>query len=262
VLGSRPRQPLTGKLYRVGYLATGTANSLLQGAFLQGMREIGWIEGQNFVLEYRFAEGAQDRLPALADEMVRLGVDTIVASPTASAIAAKQATGTIPIVGIGFDNPIENGLIASLARPGGNITGLSYSVGPDIFGKDIELLRDVVPDLQYLGVLSNPLGPNHRTMIKSVEVAALSLGVRLLLQEVRGPGEFDGAFDAAIKERVNAFFVFGDPMLGVHRARIAELAARHRLPAVYTNRLHVDAGGLMSYGPSFPDLWRRAAFVC
>lgn len=252
-------QQRPGKVYRVGYLATGAHNALLEGALVQGLRETGWIEGQNFILEYRYADGNQDRLPAMADEIIRLKVDVIITYATAAAIAAKKATNTIPVVGIGFDNPIENGLIASLAQPGGNVTGLSYGDGLDIFGKDIELLRELIPALKLVAVLSNPEGPNHYIMTQSVERAARVLGVRLLVLEVRGPDDFDDAFDTAAKANVDALFVFGDPMLGLNRARIVELTVRHRLPAAYTNRLHVLAGGLMSYSPSFPDLFRRAA---
>jgi putative ABC transport system substrate-binding protein len=133
-----------GRFYRVGYLGSGTTNAPLQNSFLQGLRDLGWIEGQNIGIIYRYAEGRYYALPGLADELVRLGVDVIVASPTPAALAAKKATQTIPIIGIGFDNPIENGLVASLARPGGNVTGLSYGVGPEIFGKDLELLREIL----------------------------------------------------------------------------------------------------------------------
>ncbi len=247
------------KIYRIGYLGSGTANPDLQGVFQQGLRDLGWIEGRNYGINYQFAEGQYDALPRLADELVRLGVDVIIASPTPAALAAKNATATIPIVGIGFDNPIENGLVASLARPSGNVTGLSYGVGPEIFGKDIELLRAMLPELRYVAVLSNPTGPNHAPMIGNVKSAAQALGVDLLLLEASGPAELDGAFAAMAKERVGALFVSGDPMLGVHRARLAELAVQYRLPSMHTNRPHVQAGGLMCYGPSFSDLWRRAA---
>jgi putative tryptophan/tyrosine transport system substrate-binding protein len=252
-------QPQAKKIYRIGYLGSGTAYPHLRGVFQQGLRDLGWVEGQNYEINYRYAEGQYDALPRLADELVRLGVDAIVASPTPAALAAKNATTTIPIVGIGFDNPVENGLVASLARPGGNVTGLSYGVGPEIFGKDIELLRAMVPELRRVAVLSNPAGLNHALMISNVTSAARALGVELLLLEATGPGEFDRAFMTMANERVGALFVFGDPMLGVHRARLAELAVQHRLPSMHTNRPHVEAGGLMCYGPSFSDLWRRAA---
>ena len=257
-LGVRAQQR-TGKVHRIGYLGSGTAVPLMLDAFRQGLRELGWVEGQNIVIDYRFAEGQYDRLPGLADELVRLKVDVIAASPTPAALAAKNATETIPIVGIGFDNPVQHGLITSLARPGGNVTGLSYGVGPEIFGKDVELLREIIPAVRHVAVLSNPAGPNHVSMISNVKTAARSLGVELLLLEVRGPDEFDGAFAAMANERVGALFVFGDPMLSIHRARLAELAVQNRLPSMHTNRPHVEAGGLMCYGPSFSDLWRRAA---
>jgi putative ABC transport system substrate-binding protein len=247
------------KIYRIGYLGSGTAYPHLQGIFQQGLRDLGWIEGRNYGINYKFAEGHYDALPRLADELVHLGVDAIVASPTPAALAARNATATIPIVGIGFDNPIENELVASLARPGGNVTGLSYGVGPDIFGKDIELLRAMLPELRRVAVLSNSAGPNHALMISNVKTAARALGVEILLLEVSGPGEFDGAYAAMANERVGALFIFGDPMLGVHRARLADLAMQYRLPSMHTNRPHVEAGGLMCYGPSFSDLWRRAA---
>jgi putative ABC transport system substrate-binding protein len=143
------------KIFRIGYLGSGIAYPHLRGVFQQGLRDLGWVEGQNYEINYRYAEGRYDALPRLADELVRLGADAIVASPTPAALAARNATATIPIVGIGFDNPVENGLVASLARPGGNVTGLSYGVGPEIFGKDIELLRAMVPELRRVAVLSN-----------------------------------------------------------------------------------------------------------
>jgi putative tryptophan/tyrosine transport system substrate-binding protein len=257
-VGARAQQQTT-KIYHIGYLSMGTAAPRLQRTFQQGLRDLGWIEGQNYVIDYRFAEGRYDALPRLADELVRLKVDAIVASPTPAALAAKHATATLPIVGIGLDNPIENGLVAGLARPGGNVTGLSYGVGPEIFGKDIELLRALLPELRRVAVLSNSAGPNHAPMISNVRSAARTLGVELLLLDAAKPDEFDGAFAAMAKERVEALFVFGDPMFNVHRVRLADLAVRHRLPAMYTNRPHVEAGGLMCYGPNFSDLWRRAA---
>jgi putative tryptophan/tyrosine transport system substrate-binding protein len=251
-------------LARRGYLSLSAANSGLTAspllnAFRNGLRDRGWIERQNIIIEHRYAEGRYERLPGLAEELVRLKVDLIVASPTPPALAAKDATQTIPIVGIGFDNPIQHGLVASLARPGSNVTGLSYGVGPEIFGKDLELLRDLIPEVRHIAILSNPASPNHVPMMSNAKIAAASLGLELLFLDARGPEEFDGAFAAMVKERVGALFVFGDPMFSIHRARLAELAVQERLPSMHTNRLHVEAGGLMCYGPSFSDLWRRAA---
>ncbi len=257
-VGVRAQQQ-TGKIHRIGYLGSGTAVPLLLEAFRQGLRELRWVQGQNVAIDYRFAEGQDDRLAALADELVRLKVDVMAVSPTTAALASKNATETIPIVGIGFDNPIQHGLVTSLARPGGNLTGLSYGVGPEIFGKDLELLRQLIPDVRHVAVLSHAANPNHAPMMTNLEIAARALGVELLLLEASGPEEFDGAFATMVKQRVGALFVFGDPMFSVHRTRLADLAVQNRLPTMYTNRPHVEAGGLMCYGPSFFDLWRRAA---
>lgn len=254
-------QQQAGKTYRIGYLSQGSATGApgLLEAFRQGLHELGWIEGQNIVIEYRFAEGQADRLPRFADELVGLKVDLIAATTTPASLAAKDATKTIPIVGISFDNPLLHGLVASLANPGGNVTGLSYSVGPEIFGKDLELLRELLPDLRRVAVLSNSTGPNHAPMIDNIKAAASSLGVQLLILDARKPDEFDAAFQAMVRERVAGLFVFGDPMFSVHRTRLADLAVKHRLPTMYTNRPHIEAGGLMCYGPNFADVWRRAA---
>ncbi len=250
-----------GKVYRLGYLSagSGTLSSPYTTAFRQGLRELGWIESQNIVIEYRSAEGQYDRLPALAAELVRLKVDVIVGVPTPGALAAKNATRTIPIVGVSLTDPVGLGLIASLARPGGNVTGVSYSVGTDIFGKDLELLREVVPKVRRVAVLSNPDGPAQPLTISNIKGAAQSLGLQLLLLEARGPGDFDGAFAAMTRERVGALLVVTDPVFIPHRARLVNLAAKNRLPSIFTQRADVEAGGLMSYGPNFADMYRRAA---
>jgi putative ABC transport system substrate-binding protein len=249
------------KVYRVGYLTAGsvTANPRVLEAFRQGLRELGWVEGQNLVIEYRSAEGRFDRLPELAAELVRLKVDVIVAAPTPGALAAKKATATVPIVGVSLTEPVGVGLIASLARPGGNVTGVAYSVGTDIFGKDLALLKEVVPKVRRVAVLSNPDGPVQPLTISNVKAAARSLGLELQLVEARGPGDFDRAFAAMAKERVGALFVVTDPVFIPHRARLVSLAAKSRLPSIFTQRADVEAGGLLSYGPSFADMYRRAA---
>ena len=251
----------TGKVHRIGYLSSGSATAppYLVEAFRQGLRERGWVEGQNTLIEYRWAEGKFDRLPDLAAELVRLKVDIIVAVASPAAAAAKNATATIPIVGISLGDPVGLGLIASLARPGGNVTGSSYSVGLEIFGKQLELLKETVPKVRRVAILSNPANPVLPVWIREIKVAARSLGVQLQLFEARGPNEFDGAFAAMAKERVGALLVPSDPIFNLHRARLADLAARSRLPAAYNVRENVDAGGLLSYGPSNTDLWRRAA---
>ena len=250
-----------GRVYRVGYLTAGslTANPRVLEAFRQGLRDLGWVEGQNIVIEYRSAEGRLDRLPDLAAELVRLKVDVIVATPTPAALAAKSATGSIPIVGASLVEPVGLGLIASLARPGGTVTGVTYSVGTDIFGKDLELLKEVVPKVRRVAVLSNPDGPAQPLTISNIKDAARSLGLQLLLVDARGPGDFDGAFAAMARERVGALFVVTDPVFVPHRARLVGLAAKSRLPSIFTQRADVEAGGLMSYGPNFADMYRRAA---
>jgi putative ABC transport system substrate-binding protein len=254
----------TGKIYRIGYLAagwgSGTAYLRPLEAFRQGLRELGWVEGQNVLIEYRFAEGRLERLPGLAEELVRLKVDVIAASPTPAALAAKNATRTIPIVGMSLTEPVGVGLVASLARPGGNVTGVAYGFDTDIFGKQLELLKEVIPKVRRVAVLSNPgNSPAQPLIMSSVEGAARSLGLQLQLLEARGPGEFDGAFAVMAKERAAALLVTGDPMFFLHRARLADLAVKNRLPSMSTQGQWVEAGGLMSYGPSFPDLYRRAA---
>jgi ABC-type uncharacterized transport system substrate-binding protein len=250
-----------GKVPRIGFLGTRSLSDMSPylDTFRQGLRELGWVEGQNIVIDYRYAEGRFDRLPDLAAELVRLKVDIIVAVPTPAAVAAKKATETIPIVAISVGDPVGLGLIASLARPGGNLTGLSYSVGLEIAGKGLELLKETVPKVRRVAILSNPGNPFQPLAIREVNVAARSLGVQLQLLEARGPNELDGAFAAMATERVGALLVVADSLFLLQRTRLADLAARSRLPAAYGLREIVEAGGLMSYGPSVRDLYRRGA---
>jgi putative ABC transport system substrate-binding protein len=250
---------LAGKSYRIGYLSSGssTATPLIE-AFRQRLRELGWIEGQNIIIDYRFAGYRYDRLPDLAADLVGLKVDVIVAPATPAATAAKKATGTIPIVMIGVGDPVGTGFIASLARPGGNVTGSSYSVGLEIYAKQLELLKETVPKVRRVAILSNPTNPGHPLWMNEIQGAGRSLGVQLQFLEAQGPTEFDGAFAAMAKERAGALLVVADGMFMLHRTRIADLAAKSRLPSLGYREL-VEAGGLMSYGPSLPDLWRRAA---
>jgi putative ABC transport system substrate-binding protein len=259
-VGAQP----AGKIYRIGFLASGsgsgTAHPRALEMFRQGLRELGWVEGRNVVIEYRYAEGQRERLAGLAEELVRLKVDVIAASPTPAALAARSATRTIPIVGISLTEPVRLGLAASLARPGGNITGVTYGLDTTIFGKQLELLREAVPKARRVAVLSNPAGtPANALMIDSVKTAARSLGVQLQLLEARAPGELGGAFAAMAHEHAGALLLMGDPMFFLHRGRLAELALKHRLPAMSTQAQWVEAGGLISYGPSVPDMYRRAA---
>ena len=254
-------QQQAGKMPRIGYLRLTSPSDRppLLDAFRQGLRELGWVEGQNIVIDYRFAEDRLDRLPDLAAELVRLKVDILVSVGTQGVTAATNATETIPIVMIGVRDPVGTGLIASLARPGGNVTGVSGSAGLEIVAKQLELLKETVPKIRRVAILANPTNAYHQLAIREANVAARSLGVQLQLLEARDPKEFDGAFAAMAKERVGALLVLSDVMLNFHRTRLADLAARSRLPAAYAVRESVEAGGLMSYGPSFLDLHRRAA---
>src|SRR5262245_30897600 len=251
----------TGKVPRIGFLSLTSPSDrpALFDAFRQGLRELGWVEGQNVVIDYRYAEDRVDRLPDLASELVRLKVDLIVSWGTQGVTAAKDATETIPIVMIAVRDPVGIGLIASLARPGGNVTGVSGYAGLQLVAKQLELLKETVPKIRRVAILSNPSNAYHQLAIREVNVAARSLGVQLLLLEARGPNEFDDAFAAMAKERVGALLVLSDGIFSSHRTRLADLAARSRLPAAYAIREIVEAGGLMSYGPSFLDLFRRSA---
>ena len=255
-----PAQP-AGRVVRIGFLSAspGSPNAPTVVAFREGLRDLGWLEGQNLVIEYRWANGHFDRLPALAAELVRLKVDVIAASPTPAAVAAKKATETIPIVGLSLTDAVGLGLIASIARPGGNVTGVSYSLDPEIFGKHLALLKEAVPKVRRVAVLSNPAGPAQPATIRNIQDAARSLGVQLLLVEARGPTEFDAAFATIARERPGAVFVVMDPAFIGQRARLPELAARNRLPSMFTQAVDAEAGGLMSFGPNLASLYRRAA---
>ena len=251
-----------GKVARIGFLGTASTSARSPGldAFRQGLRELGWIEGQNIVIHYRLAEGSLDQARTLAAELARLKVDIIVTVGSQGVTAAKDATETIPIVMIaGGADPVGLGFIASLARPGGNVTGSSFSVGPELAGKLLELLNETVPKLRRVAILSNPTSPVQPLLVKEVNVVARSLGLQLQHLEARGPDEFDGALAAMAKQRVGALLVLPDSVFSFHQKRLAELAATSRLPAAYGVREGVEAGGLMSYGPSMRDLFRRSA---
>jgi putative ABC transport system substrate-binding protein len=215
-----------GKVYRVGYLASGSG---AVEPFRQGLRELRWVEGQNIAIDYRFAGGRHDRLPDLAAELVRLKVDVLVAGPTQFAVAAKNATGTIPIVMWAVGDPVGAGLIVSLARPGGNVTGLSFAVDAGTAVKGLELLTEAVPKVRRVAVLSNPANASVASVMRDVKVAARSLGVQLQIVEARDPGEFNGAFAAMVKERAAALLVVTDHVFHLHRARLVDLAAKNRL---------------------------------
>jgi ABC-type uncharacterized transport system substrate-binding protein len=251
------------KSARIGFLSAGSPpiTPHLLEAFLQGLRELGYVEGRNLVIEYRFAEGKFERLPALAAELVALKVDVIFAGGSAQALAAKQSTKTIPIVFIFAGDPVADGLVTSLARPGGNLTGLA-SVASDLVGKRLEQLKQAVPGVSRVAVLWHPGGfggGTNKNMLKATDAAARALGVRPQFVEVRGPEDFDRAFSDMTKARAGALTVLGSVVFSIERRRLVDLAAKNRLPAVYALREFVDAGGLMSYGANQADLNRRVA---
>ena len=227
-------------------------------AFRQGLRELGYVDGKNIVIEYRSAEGKLDRLSELAAELVRLKVDVIVTSGPSVTRAVKEATTTIPIV-MGFDtDPVGNGFVASLARPGGNITGLSV-VSPELSGKQLELLKEIVPKLSRVAVLGTSTNPGNSQALKETELAAGAYTVQLQNLDVLSPKDIETAFRDASRGRAGAVLVLASPIIESHRTQIADLAAKNRLPAIYYAPEFVEAGGLMSYGTSFADLFRRAA---
>ena len=250
-----------GKVYRIGYIQTAAPNEMehLTKAFEEGLRELGYVEGRNIVFERRFAMGKQERLPALASELVRLNVDVIVTGSNPVIAAVKQATATIPVVMTVSRDPVGSGFIASVARPGGNITGLASDPTPEIQSKNLELFKEAVPRASRVAILWNPVPPGAETYKKVVESAARKLGVALQSVEVRGRDEFEGAFAAMVRERANGLFVLADPVTFTARSQIVLLAAKHRLPTVYGQREVVEIGGLMSYGSSLAQQFRRAA---
>jgi putative ABC transport system substrate-binding protein len=245
---------------RIGHLAAASLSAVAARteAFRQGLRELGYVEGRNIVIEYRSAEGKLDRIPALAAELVRLKVDVIVTGGPTATRAAKEATSTIPIVMTQDSDPIGTGFVASLARPGGNITGLS-TLAPEISGKQLELLKEIVPRLSRVAVIWTSTQPGNAQALKETELAAGTFGVRLQYLDVLISKDIETAFRAASKGRAEAVLVLGGPVLNSHRTQIADLAAKNRLPAIYDRREYVEAGGLMSYATSITDLDRRAA---
>jgi len=248
------------KVARIGYLAPDREVVRYQ-AFLQGLRDHGYVEGHNVVIEYRSAEEKLDRLPTLAAELVSLKVDVVVAAATVAALAAKQATRTIPIVFPAVSDPVATGLVAGFARPGGNIPGLSF-FAPALVGKCMELVKQAAPGVSRVAVLWQPAGTAEgqgKALLKSAEVAARALGVQLHVVGTRGPEDFDRAFGEMTRARTDALMVLVSATFVQERRRLVDRAAKDRLPAVYPARAFVDAGGLMSYGPNVLDQFRRAA---
>ena len=248
------------KIPRLGFLNAGSPSAIAARleTFRQGLRELGYVEGKSIIIEHRSAEGETDRLPRLAVELVRLKVDIIFSTGPQSTRAAKEATSTIPIV-MGFDSdPVGNRFVASLARPGGNITGLS-TLAPEISGKQLELLKEIVSKLSRVAIGGDVTRPGIPQALREVNVAADALGVQVQYLELREPKDIETAFRAASKEHADAVLVLGSPVLLSQRRQIADVAAKSRLPAIYPRPEFVEDGGLMSYGVSFTDLFRRAA---
>jgi len=256
-LAVRAQQP--GKLKTIGFLGTITPAVQIRwtDAFVQRLRELGWIEGRTIAIEFRWAEGRSERAAEIVAEFVRQKVDVIVAGGTEYVLAAKQATSVIPIVFANVGDPVGSGLVAGLARPGGNVTGLSIQ-GTDTAGKRVELLRDVIPSLRRLAIMANVGNPAVVLELRQVQAVARTLGLEVTTLEIRRAEDITPAFEA-LKSRADALYIVPDPLADTHRVRINTLALGTRLPAISGVREQVEAGGLMSYGANFPDLFRRAA---
>jgi putative tryptophan/tyrosine transport system substrate-binding protein len=258
-LAARAQQSMA-KVPRIGFLGNSTAEleANLIGPFRDGLRALGYEEGRNIVIEYRWAEGKYERFPALTAELIALKVDAIVTAGTPASLAVKNATTTIPLVMVAVGDPVATGLVASLARPGGNITGLT-SISSEMEGKRLELLREVVPKISHIAVLWNAASPIQVIEEGEVRAAARVLELKMLSLGVRTREEIDDALATIIRERPDALLVLADRLFLHHRTRIMDFAAQHRLPGVHAYRELVEAGGLMSYGPSYADMHRRAA---
>jgi len=257
-LAARAQQ--AGKVWRIGVLSGASRETAFTNyeGFLQGMRELGYVEGRDFVMEYRFAEGQYERFPDFAAELVRLNVDVILIGATSAIRMLQRATTTIPIVLAYSTDPVGNGFVASLSRPGGNITGLSSS-SDDTAPKQLELVATVVPNVSRIGLLGNPASPTYTDVRKGAENAAQKVGLTLVSVEARNPQEIEAAFAAFVRERVQAFISAGDALFFAQRRQIAELALKSRLPSMFSQREYAAAGGLMSYGENLSEFFRRAA---
>lgn len=256
------RAQQSGKSWRIGFLSSGSLGSGPNEnveAFREQLRSLGYIEGRNLSIEYRAAAGKEERLPEMAAELVRLKVDVIVTSATTTVLAAKHATSTIPIVIAGEADPVGNGLVASLARPGGNITGMS-NLSTDLAGKRLQLLREVLPKTTRVALLAYKAADPMPPFLKEMLAAAKQMGITLVVQRVNEAEAFATAFAVMQREHAQALVVQTSPFAFDHRDRIVELAAQHRLPAMFYSRGYVDVGGLMSYGPSLLDIYRLAAY--
>jgi putative ABC transport system substrate-binding protein len=248
------------KIARIGFLGVTSPSTIAARveAFRQGLRELGYVEGKNIIIEWQWAEGRFDRLPALAAELVRLKVDVIVTGGPADTRAVKEATSTIPIV-MGFDNdPVGSGFVMSLAQPGGNITGLS-TMSPELSGKRLELLKETIPRLSRIAVFGTSIQPGNAQALKEVEDAARAFKMQMQYLDVLDPKNIETAFREARKQRAGTVLVLQSPVFNTHRAELTDLAAKNRLPTIYPQPEYVESGGLMTYGPSMAELFRRAA---
>jgi putative ABC transport system substrate-binding protein len=257
------QQP-TGKVARIGFLTTSSASNtetrLRHDAFRQGLRDLGYVEGKNINIDYRYADGKLERLPELAEELVRLSVDVLVASNATVAQAAKKSSATIPIVMLASGDPLGSGLVASLARPGGNVTGL-YQYSPELVGKRLELLKEVLPKVTRFAFLNSEDGTAARSGFEDQgKIAAKALGVQFQLVEVKAPNpDLEGAFRVTVKDRIGALIISSAPLISFHRKWILELVEKNRIPAMYPDQEWATTGGLMSYGANIVDQYRRAA---
>ena len=255
-LGSFAQQQ--DKVWRLGVLETTSTNSVFLPAFRKGLRDLGYVEGKNLIIEYRSADGRLERLAELATELVRAKVDVIVPRATNASLAAKNATGVIPIVAVEVGSPQESGLVKSLAHPGENVTGLS-SVSAELYEKRLELIKETVAGVKRIGGLTNLSNPDAANSWKRIATEGQSLGVQLQLLDVRKADDLTQSFDVAVKQGVGALVVIGYSLMQPNRELIVALAAKHRLPTIYPGREFVDAGGLMSYAVDYPNLFYRAA---
>ena len=257
-VGAMAQAQQSTKIPRIGYLGGAAPFPPRREAFRQGLRDLGYVEGKNIIIEWRSGEGKADRVPGLAAELVRLKVEVIVTDGSGSTRSAKQATSTIPIVMAQDADPVGTGFVASLARPGGNITGLS-TLAPEISGKQLELLKETVPKLSRVAVFGTSAVPGNAEALRATELAAGALKVQLQYFEIRDRKDIETVFQAARKERADAVLALASRVLLTDRTQVAELAVKSRLPAIYGEREHVEAGGLMTYGVSIADLFRRGA---
>jgi putative ABC transport system substrate-binding protein len=251
----------TGKVHRIGFLGNSTAvlEANLVGPFREGLRDLGYVEGRNILIEDRWAEGKYERFPSLIGELIAQKVEVIVTAGTPATLAVKKATTSVPLVMVAVGDPVGTGILPSLSRPGGNITGLT-SISPELDGKRLELLREVIPNVSHIAVLWNAVSPLQVVAERQTQAAARVLRMKVLSLGVRTEKEIEDAFVVLVRERPGALLVLADRLFLHHRARIMDFAAQHRLPGVHAYRELVEVGGLMSFGPSYADMHRRAAY--